>query len=104
MYMCGISPKRAPSLTHTALRPQSTTPVQYQRTRRRNTLCIFDLRSDADYREPSGGFRPVKTTYVWTEDGVEKRHTHTAKEALETYQINCPSRPLMRSLVVKLAD
>ena len=32
-----------------------------------NTTCIFDLRIDVDYKEPTGGFRPVKITYTWEE-------------------------------------
>ena len=35
----------------------------------RNTTCIFDLRIDVDYKEPAGGFRPVKVTYTW-EEGI----------------------------------
>ncbi|MCL2648052.1 MAG: hypothetical protein FWD61_13750 [Phycisphaerales bacterium] len=33
----------------------------------KNTTCIFDLRVDVDYKEPAGGFRPVKVTYNWEE-------------------------------------
>ncbi|KPJ72231.1 MAG: hypothetical protein AMS14_08220 [Planctomycetes bacterium DG_20] len=78
--------------------------VRFQSTRQRNTLCIFDLRIDADYKEPLGGFRPVKVTYVWTEDGAEKRHVHVAVKPNETYTVRCAKPPLMRSLIVELAD
>ena len=78
--------------------------VRFQSTRQRNTLCIFDLRIDADYQEPFGGFRPVKITYVWTEDGAEKRHVHVARKPNDTYRIVCAKTPLMRSLIVELAD
>jgi hypothetical protein len=78
--------------------------VRFQSTRQYNTLCIFDFRIDADYAEPSGGFSPVKATYVWTEGGVEKRHTHIAKTRNETYKITCKSPPVMKSLVVELAN
>jgi len=33
----------------------------------KNTTCIFDMRIDVDYKEPAGGFRPVKVTYAWEE-------------------------------------
>ena len=78
--------------------------VRYEATRQRNTLCIFDLRIDADYKQPFGGFRPVKITYAWEEEGTEKRHVHIAKSPKETYGIRCEKRPLMRSLIVELAD
>ena len=77
--------------------------VRFQSTRQYNTLCIFDFRIDADYTEPRGGFRRVKVTYVWTEAGIEKRHTHIAKARNETYNITCKQPPLMKSLVVELA-
>ena len=70
----------------------------------RNTTCIFDFRIDADYVEPHGGFRPVKVTYVWTEDGVEKRNVHVAKSPNETYTITCEKKPLMKGLIVELAE
>ena len=50
-----------------------------------NTTCIFGLRIDADYREPAGGFRPVKITYVWEEDGQAKTDVHVATQPKETY-------------------
>ncbi|MDA1142035.1 MAG: hypothetical protein O3B01_26030 [Planctomycetota bacterium] len=78
--------------------------VRFKSTRQYNTLCIFDLRIDADYTEPSGGFHPVKITYVWEEDGKEKRQEKIAKQPPETYEIDCAGMPLMKSLVVELAD
>jgi hypothetical protein len=78
--------------------------VQYKTTRQYNTLCIFDFRIDADYTEPSGGFRPVAITYVWDEAGAEKRDTHIAKQPTETYKITCAQPPLMKSLIVELAE
>ncbi|KPJ55660.1 MAG: hypothetical protein AMS16_03885 [Planctomycetes bacterium DG_58] len=78
--------------------------IRYKTTRMRNTLCLFDLRVDADYTEPNGGFRPVKVTYVWTEDGEEKRDVRVAKKPNETYTITCAKEPLMKSLIVELAD
>jgi hypothetical protein len=72
--------------------------------RQRNTVCVFDMRIDADYKEPAGGFRPVKVTYVWEENGQEKRDVHVAKQASETYKIKCGTKPLMKSVIMELAD
>lgn len=69
-----------------------------------NTTCTFNFRLDADYLEPKGGFRPVKVTYVWAEDGAEKRDVHVAQAANETYEITCAGRPEMRSVAVELAQ
>ncbi len=78
--------------------------VRFQSTRQYNTLCIFDFRIDADYAEPNAGFRPVKITYVWTENGVEKHSTRVARARNETYRITCGKSPLMKTLAVELAD
>jgi len=72
--------------------------------RQNNTAMIFSLRIDADYTEPNGGFHPVKTTYYWQENGEDKQHTHIATSPSETYMIRCKDKPLMKSLVVELAD
>ena len=78
--------------------------IRFKSTRQYNTLCIFDFRIDADYAEPHGGFRPVKVTYTWEEAGVAKHHTHTARAPNKTYTITCKRPPLMKSLVVELAE
>ena len=65
---------------------------------------IANLRIDADYREPAGGFRPVKVTYLWSEDGVDKTDVHVARTVKETYTITCAKKPLMKSLVMELAE
>jgi hypothetical protein len=69
----------------------------------RNTTALFGYRIDADYREPHGGFTPVKVTYVWEEGGVEKRDVHIARKPEETYAISCKEKPVMKSIVVELA-
>jgi hypothetical protein len=69
-----------------------------------STLGFFDLRIDADYLQPHGGFDPVRVTYVWDENGAEKRHVHVAKQADETYSIECAERPMMKSLIVERAE
>jgi len=70
----------------------------------RNTTCVFNLRIDADYLEPYGGFRPVQVTYVWDEAGVEERDVRVARTPTETYQIECAEQPLMKSIVLELAE
>jgi hypothetical protein len=71
---------------------------------RRDTTCIFGLRIDADYREPQSGFAPLRVTYVWDENGQEKRHVHVATRPEESYIIECRGRPRMKRLVVERAD
>ena len=69
-----------------------------------NATMIFNHRIDAWYVEPNGGFRPVKVTYRWEEGGIEKTDEHVATKPNETYTITCESNPLMKSLIVELAD
>jgi hypothetical protein len=69
-----------------------------------NTTCLFALRIDADYRQPHGGFRPVKITYLWKENGVDKQDVHVATQPAETYSIRCQARPEMKSIILELAE
>ena len=69
-----------------------------------NTTCVFNLRIDADYVEPHGGFRPVKVTYLWSEGGVDKEDVHIAKAPEETYQIECAGEPRMKGIILELAE
>jgi hypothetical protein len=69
----------------------------------RNTTCLFSARIDADYKQPEGGFHPVKITYTWEVGGQEKRHVHVASRPRETYKIVCPSKPRMKSITLELA-
>lgn len=66
--------------------------------------ALWDLRIDADYREPQGGFAPVKVTYVYNEGGQEKTAVHVARSAAETYAIVCASKPEMKALTVEWAQ
>ncbi|MCW8131146.1 MAG: hypothetical protein KIS92_12425 [Planctomycetota bacterium] len=68
-----------------------------------NTTCLFDLCIHADYKEPHGGFRPVKITYLWEEGGQPKSDVHTATKANETYTIKVGAKPRMKSIVLELA-
>jgi hypothetical protein len=85
--------------------PAGTREAQIRfRGEQRNTTCLFLVRIDADYREPHGGFRPVKVTYVWEEGGIEKRDIHVAAKPQVTYTIRCQSKPEMKSIVLELAE
>lgn len=66
-----------------------------------NTTGIFDLRISADYLEPAGRMMPVRITYRWLEDGVEKQHVHVARSEQETFEIQCNTRPVMRSILLE---
>lgn len=78
--------------------------IKWVGTANNNAALMFNQRIDADYAMPNAGFRPVKTTYLWEEGGVEKRDVHVAKSALETYTINCAEKPVMKSIILELAD
>jgi hypothetical protein len=77
--------------------------VRYAGTSR-NATGILNYRIDADYREPFGGFRPVRITYAWEEDGRPKQDVHVARQPRETYTIRCAARPVMKSLTMELAE
>jgi hypothetical protein len=70
----------------------------------RNATGIMGFRIDADYREPAGGFRPVKVTYLWEEKGQAKQDVHVAKRPQETWTILCGAKPVMKSIVLELAE
>jgi hypothetical protein len=65
---------------------------------------LLNFRIDADYSEADGGFRPVKVTYIWTEDGKDQTDVHVAAKSDETYTINCKSKPTMKSVIMELAN
>jgi hypothetical protein len=68
-----------------------------------NTTMLFGLRIDADYRQPHGGFRPVKIMYAWEENGKPRTDEHVANRPEETYTIHVGPKAVMRSLAVELA-
>jgi hypothetical protein len=68
-----------------------------------NTAMLFGLRIDADYRQPFGGFRPVKITYVWDDNGTPRTHEHVAFRPEESYTIHCGPRALVKSFTVEVA-
>jgi hypothetical protein len=69
-----------------------------------NATGLLDFRIDADYREPTGGFRPVKITYRWEENGQPKEDIHVARSPAESYTIACGTTPVMTSITLELAD
>jgi uncharacterized protein (AIM24 family) len=71
---------------------------------RKDTTGIFNFRIDADYQEPAGGFRPVRVSYRWEENGQPREHVHVARHAAETYTIHCPAKPLMKAIALELAE
>ena len=69
----------------------------------KNTTCLFALALYADYKEPFGGFRPVKITYVWTENGKEKTDVHVAQQPQDKWTITCADGTVPKSYTVELA-
>jgi len=69
-----------------------------------STTAVYGFRIDADYTEPHGGFRPVKVTYRWEEQGRPKTHVHAALNPEESYRIDCDATPAMQSITLELAD
>jgi hypothetical protein len=72
--------------------------------RQQRQTCLFDYRIDADYKEPSGGFRPIKITYQWEEDGQAKEDVHIARQQHEAYTIRCAGKPTMKSITLEWAE
>lgn len=70
--------------------------------RKVNATRINNLRIDADYAEPHGGFRPVRITTTWEEAGRSRSHVHVARSPAEEYSVTVGPDPLMKSLVLEL--
>jgi hypothetical protein len=77
--------------------------VRYAGTSR-NATGLLNFRIDADYREPSGAFRPVRVTYAWEENGQPRQDVHVARQPQERYTITCATTPAMKSIVLELAE
>jgi hypothetical protein len=69
-----------------------------------DNVFIRDLRIDADYKEPRGGFAPVKVTYAYEENGEPKTSTHVATSPTDSYTIHCDAKPKMKSITLELAQ
>jgi hypothetical protein len=70
----------------------------------KNTTLIFDLRIDADYKEPAGTFKPVKVTYNWDEKGTAKNDVHVAKNENDAWSINCGAGTVVKRYTMELAE
>jgi hypothetical protein len=68
------------------------------------TTLIFDLRIDADYKEPAGGIKPVKITYNWDEAGQSKSDVHVASNPAEDYAIKCGPGAVVKSYTMELVE
>lgn len=79
-----------------------TAKVRFSGTQR-NTLMLQNCRLDADYTEPNGGFRPVKVTYQWEENGQPKQDIRVIQKPTDTYTITCARKPVMKSITLELA-
>jgi hypothetical protein len=100
----GATPGHCHYVTLSAIPPGTRTALVRFAGSQRNTTCLFDFRIDADYREPHGGFRPVKVSYHWEEDGQARQHVHVMKEMRETYPITCSGKPVMKSVTLEWAE
>jgi hypothetical protein len=91
----------------------------------KNATEIFDLRIDVDYKEPAGGFRPVKVTYAWEEGvsaatapapvkgkkpmepekphGILKTAEHICTGPTDQWTIHCGQGTVPKSYTVELA-
>ncbi len=70
----------------------------------KNTASIFDLRIDADYREPHGGFTPIRIIYHWEEAGQPKQHVQIVDRPQQTYTITCGPDTLVKSYTLERLD
>jgi hypothetical protein len=70
----------------------------------KNAVQWTSFHINADYRPANAGFRPVKVTYIWDENGQEKTNTHIAQKPEETYTIDCAVKPTMKSVILELAQ
>jgi hypothetical protein len=70
----------------------------------KGTTLVFDLRIDADYKEPAGGFKPVKISYAWDEAGQAKSDVHVVKSDNETFIIKCGANATVKSYTMELAE
>jgi len=66
------------------------------------TPCPFPDGRGELLLQPHGGFRPVKVTYVWEEDSVERRDIHIAATPQDSYKMVCRAQPVMKSIALEL--
>jgi hypothetical protein len=70
---------------------------------RKQDIQLLTYHVNTDYKQPNSGFRPVKVTYLWDENGTEKKDVHVATKPQETYTIKCEAKPLMKTIILELA-
>ncbi|MBE7465739.1 MAG: hypothetical protein HS116_19875 [Planctomycetes bacterium] len=70
----------------------------------RGSCVIFRYRIDADYREPHGGFAPVRVTYRWEEKGQAKEDARVLDTPQAAYAISCAEKPMLKEIVLERAD
>jgi hypothetical protein len=84
--------------------PAGTTAAQVRYVAKvKSAIQWYNFHINADYRQPNAGFRPVKVTYAWDENGQAKTDVHVAQKPEETYKINCQGKPMMKSISLELA-
>jgi hypothetical protein len=84
--------------------PRTTSALVRFTGTRVDEAMLFNVRIDADYEEPHGGFRPIKITYLWEESGQPRQDIHIARTPSENYVINCGSKPTMKSIILETAE
>ena len=70
---------------------------------RKQDIQLLTYHVNVDYKQPNSGFRPVKVTYVWDENGTQKKDVHVATKPQEMYTIKCEAKPLMKTIILELA-
>jgi hypothetical protein len=63
-----------------------------------NTVGIFSFRADADYRDPTGGFRPFAVVHTWKEGGQTRTHRQAVDRLPTTYGIKAAGEVEMVSV------
>jgi hypothetical protein len=91
-------------LTYSEIPPGTKEALVRWAGTQRNVTCVFRFSIDADYKEPHGGFAPIKITYNWDENGKAKHDVHVAKTPNEKYTIKCEEKPVMKSIVLEWAE
>jgi hypothetical protein len=69
-----------------------------------NTIGLFNVRADADYRDPlaAKGARPFRVVHRWKDDSQERSHVQTLESLPSTYTIDAAGDPEMISVMVEM--
>ncbi len=70
-----------------------------------NTVGIFSVRADADYKDPRGSKtpRPFQVVHKWTENGQAKQKVQTITRLPFSYTIDAANDPEMVSVSYEMA-